>query len=751
MATTVSYNASMRTRKTSSSGNAKSAVACQEYYDDSYNYVGIVHFSGMALAGKVITGITLRITADQAGYGTGHAKTVYVRKSKYQAVSQSGVTGGNYYGDALGTFSGAFYNNTTTHTLTGALLTNLAAYLEAGNNTICLFNPSPVKSSQGYSTNYLQWSACKISVTYEEAASQPGMSAYTLDMGTQVTLYTNRQSSAATHTLRYSFFSVNQTIATGVTDSCAWTPPISLAAQIPNAASGWGTLLCDTYVNGKLVSTKSCTFTLRVPASVAPTISGVSIAEATAGIAAQFGAYVRTRSTLAVSIAASGAQGSTVSSCRTTLDGVTYTGASFTSNTLNTAGSLTLTVTVTDSRGRTASTTRTIAVLDYSPPSLTKFTAERCNSAGTAAQMDGTRVRVSVGGSVSPVGTKNAISCTVYYKTSSASAWTQAASISPSSYSVNTTNLLLPQTFNALSSYDLKVRLQDSFYYIEQTVSIGTKQVMMDFYKDGSGVAFGKVAETPGAVEFGWPVKLTEPLGVDQGGTDASSAASACANLGAVKKSGDTMTGNLSISGYLYPSLYLLPTYNSTTNRVVFEGSYAGAASFSAWQDSTGNNRRMLEVRNASYESSRDNALVLRDVINGSYYAFRVFHSGMATPVPIGNGGTGASNAVAARSNLGANNASNLNAGTVAMARLPFKIAYGSTSINGSTATTINYASAGFTSVPKVLVTYNSTGSNWSGDNGAIKVYNKTTTQANIIVGGSFSSSRGVDWLAIGT
>ena len=751
MATTVSYNASMRTRKTSSSGNAKSAVACQEYYDDSYNYVGIVHFSGMALAGKVITGITLRITADQAGYGTGHAKTVYVRKSKYQAVSQSGVTGGNYYGDALGTFSGAFYNNTTTHTLTGALLTNLAAYLEAGNNTICLFNPSPVKSSQGYSTNYLQWSACKISVTYEEAASQPGMSAYTLDMGTQVTLYTNRQSSAATHTLRYSFFSVNQTIATGVADSCAWTPPVSLAAQIPNAASGWGTLLCDTYVNGKLVSTKSCTFTLRVPASVAPTISGVSIAEATAGIAAQFGAYVRTRSTLAVSIAASGAQGSTVSSCRTTLDGAAYTGASFTSNTLNTAGSLTLTVTVTDSRGRIASTTRTIAVLDYSPPSLTKFTAERCNSSGTAPQMDGTRVRVSVGGSVSPVGTKNAISCTVYYKTSSASAWTQAASISPSSYSVNTTNLLLPQTFNALSSYDLKVRLQDSFYYIEQTVSIGTKQVMMDFYKDGSGVAFGKVAETPGAVEFGWPVKLTEPLGVDQGGTDASSAASACANLGAVKKSGDTMTGNLSISGYLYPSLYLLPTYNGATNRVVFEGSYAGAASFSAWQDSTGNNRRMLEVRNASYESSRDNALVLRDVINGSYYAFRVFHSGMATPVPIGNGGTGAGNAAAARSNLGANNASNLNAGTVAMARLPFKIAYGSTSINGSTATTINYASAGFTSVPKVLVTYNSTGSNWSGDNGAIKVYNKTTTQANLIVGGSFSSSRGVDWLAIGT
>ena len=64
---------------------------------------------------------------------------------------------------------------------------------------------------------------------------------------------------------------------------------------------------------------------------------------------------------------------------------------------------------------------------------------------------------------------------------------------------------------------------------------------------------------------------------------------------------------------------------------------------------------------------------------------------------------------------------------------------------------TINYSSAGFTSVPKVVITYSTTGSNWSGDNGAIKVYSKTTTQALIIVGGNFSSSRNVDWIAIGT
>ena len=47
MATTVSYAASLCTRKYTSSSNAKSNMACQEFYDSSYNYVGIISFSGM--------------------------------------------------------------------------------------------------------------------------------------------------------------------------------------------------------------------------------------------------------------------------------------------------------------------------------------------------------------------------------------------------------------------------------------------------------------------------------------------------------------------------------------------------------------------------------------------------------------------------------------------------------------------------------------------------------------------------------
>lgn len=153
-----------------------------------------------------------------------------------------------------------------------------------------------------------------------------------------------------------------------------------------------------------------------------------------------------------------------------------------------------------------------------------------------------------------------------------------------------------------------------------------------------------------------------------------------------------------------YPTLYLLPTQNATTNRTVFEGSYVGASSFAAWEDSNGNNRRMQEVRNKSYEASLDNTVMVRVCDAGAWGNYRVFHAGMPSPVPIANGGTGAANATTARTLLGTHNAANITTGTLAMARLPFKVAYGSGQVNGNSALYINYSSAGFTSIPCVIM-----------------------------------------------
>lgn len=605
----------------------------------------------MNLANKVISGISLTVTSTKAGFGAGHTKTVYLRKSNYQNATTD-VTGGGYVGDALGTFDGSFYNNTTSYNMSGALLSSMAAYITAGNNTFTIYNPSPSASYEGYSQNYLQWTDVTITVTYTEGVSSPSTDKTFLDLGTSVTISTNRLNTAAAHTLLYVFGSESGIIATDVADSYTWTPSLSLAAQIPNATAGICTIYCYTYYGDTFTGSATCSVTLNVPSTVTPSLS-FTMGEANSGIYTKFGCYVRTRSQLNITITAGGNQGSTISSYRTTVNGTTYTSSSFITGYLNTAGENSIAVTVTDSRGRTTSITSTFNVADYSPPSLTRFNAERCNSDGSAAQTDGANVRVSITGSVSPVGNKNNISCTVYYKLTSASAWTSAGTIVTSGYSVSVVNQVLEQTFAVLNSYDIEVRLSDYFYYVEQSVSIGTKQVIMDFLHDGKGIAFGKVAESSEHVEFGWPLILSSPLAVEYGGTGATTPALARYYLGALSKTGDTMTGNLNIQSALYPSVYLVPTYNNTTNRTVFEGSYIGASSFAAWEDSSGNNRRMLEVRTKAYQSSLDWAVLLRVADNGTWGSYRIFHSGMESPVPVSCGGTGSFYAKGALSNLG--------------------------------------------------------------------------------------------------
>ena len=158
MATTATYSASLRTRKKNSSSNYRSGAANQEFYTAGDNFVGILCFSGMSLTGKVITAASLTVKSAQAGYGASHTKTVYFRKATHQGYIWEGITGQEYAGDELGTFTGSFYGNTTTVTFSGTLLDNLASYVAAGNNTFTIYNPNPVAGSQGYSTNYLQWS-----------------------------------------------------------------------------------------------------------------------------------------------------------------------------------------------------------------------------------------------------------------------------------------------------------------------------------------------------------------------------------------------------------------------------------------------------------------------------------------------------------------------------------------------------------------------------------------------------------------
>ena len=144
---------------------------------------------------------------------------------------------------------------------------------------------------------------------------------------------------------------------------------------------------------------------------------------------------------------------------------------------------------------------------------------------------------------------------------------------------------------------------------------------------------------------------FANPVNIDKGGTGATTASDALTNLGAVKKTGDTMTGSLTIKSSISSSLQL--DYTSSNSRGdIFE--YNNKLALDSKDLNVGDSRRLV-ISNATAEASKDRALLYTDVnSDGSGTSYRIFHAGMETPIPIVNGGTEASTAAGALTNLGA-------------------------------------------------------------------------------------------------
>lgn len=635
-----------------SNGKARQGVYSSTRYEGAINFAGLtdLDFSNIA-----ISQIQLRVTFGPAGGDSTKRLTFY-------KATKNGISGSiaSMRGDSIGylTVSEA-YDRTTTLTFNAGtnagIFNTLRDYFAAGNRVLILYVPSTRGTySGGYCYDYLSVTAATLTFTFEYLQSTGSMASTSVAAGSAARLNITAYNSAYTHKVTWKFgsHSVTQNIAASSTFA-SYTIPLSWLDAIPNATSGAASATLETLdAGGVSLGSSSYGFTVTVPVSVAPSISSVSASPINDNaVISGWGIYVYGKSKARLTISgAAGSYGSTIKSYSiTTSPNVGSSSASnFTTNTIYASGTITVTAKVTDSRGRTASKTTAFSVHAYDAPYFSTIESYRCNSGGTRDDVNGTyaRIRVTFGGSA--LSGSNAVTCGLVMTQVGGSYSTSATLTSGTAVILGNGSLAVD------ASYNVVLTLTDTVGTVSKyNLTIPSAAYIMHVKKDGKAVGFGTAAGADETVTFGWPVKLNTSLEVSQGGTGASNASSACGNIGAVRKSGDTMTGNLYIQSSLYPSLYLQPTYNGTSNRTVFEGSYAGASSFSAWEDSSGNNRRMLEVRNAAYEASRDNALVLRDVVDGNYYAYRVFHAGMATPVPVANGGTGASSAKAALSNLG--------------------------------------------------------------------------------------------------
>lgn len=470
-------------------------TASQGQWDGTGVRTGVLYFPGLAaLKGKIINGVKLTATTGQTGYGTATTKTVYIYNSASQGGIKTSLNAGHRTGNALGSCKAPMWDNTKTFDVAF-----MAASIAAGYDTYCIYNGSSY-------TDYLKWTAVTLEVDWQEPATQPSLSAATVEMGKSVTINTPAVNSAYRHTLRYAFGSASGTIATGIASSVSWTPPVSLANQIPSATVGSGTIYCDTYSGSTLLGTKSVSITLTVPGSVVPSAGTLSaaLAEDTSGT----GLYVKGMGKAKLTLSgASGAYGSSITSYTITGGGWTATNGALTTGTLASAGNITFTATVTDSRGRKASTTRTISVIDYTKPGVAVCDVYRCDADGNRKKA-GTYFAVEISASYSAI-TGNALNITARYKKQSESSYGTAANVTN-----NGKTVLGGGNIGASTTYDVLVTVADKYNSLSIQRTLSTKSVLQSF-KRSAGAAIGKVAELANWLDVAWNTRIRGNLQVD--------------------------------------------------------------------------------------------------------------------------------------------------------------------------------------------------------------------------------------------
>lgn len=356
------------------------------------------------------------------------------------------------------------------------------------------------------------------------------------DGSTTVIATATKKASSFTDKLTVSLGSYSQTIESGV----AFTIPEEWINAIAGT-SAVATVKVTTKSGSKTIGSKTVSLTVTVPASVVPVINDVTITEAVAAVTTAFGSrFVQNLSQLNVSIDAEGIYGSTIKSYSTTLDGVNYIQQAFTSNVLKTAGSLTLAVTVTDSRGRTASTTVAVTVIEYNYPATTGMTYIHCDADGTQ-NISGTSTKITIAGKVYPVENQNSKALKLKYKATSDETYTErVVTVSDWTFSVD---VIISGTDPSVT-YEYIAELTDKINTANPaTYRVTTGIVVISRRAGGKGVTFGGEAEQDGFV-CKWPAQLNgdlsvlgelllnSPLSIGSGGTGGTNAADALNNLG---------------------------------------------------------------------------------------------------------------------------------------------------------------------------------------------------------------------------
>lgn len=310
------------------------------------------------------------------------------------------------------------------------------------------------------------------------------------------------------------------------TSSASFTIPTTWYSYFSNATSGTATAKLSTYNGSTLVGTSTKTFTVAVASSVKPTISAFTVNPSSSNSTVNgWGVFVQGYSKANLSVTASAGTGASITS-------IAFSGVGVSKNSLETtaespvltiSGSTSYTVTVTDSRGRTATSTATRYINPYANPAISKLEAVRCLSDGTQSDTEGTYLKarqtftyspVDKGTTGSSITAKNSLSIKrVDYKRHDTSSWTTGISSAVSGTSWS--SVFGGGNIDIAYSYDVRLTVQDALGTLNAAVLTINVPPITGFHLGfkNDRARFGGVCEKAG-LQIDWPTEINNTLDI---------------------------------------------------------------------------------------------------------------------------------------------------------------------------------------------------------------------------------------------
>lgn len=290
---------------------------------------------------------------------------------------------------------------------------------------------------------------------------------------------------------------------------------------LSTAESSTLVVLLSTYTSaGVEVGSVYKLVSLSVPSTIKPSIASFTTSSSvTTGTFANL--YVQGKTAATLSATASAGAGASIVSYTYSGPNVSSvitsssTSSSFTTGTLQSSGSLKYTVTVKDSRGRTATRDVTIYCQPYTTPKISYVAVQRCDANGNLSD-SGTYAKYTVNSTYSTVNGKNTRTVTVAYSSNNGTSYSAETTLQAATDTAGSkTGVYGGGVFALASTYLIRFTIKDAYGASDdEPAPLQSAARPININSTGKGVAIGGMS-TKNAFECSMDADFNKAVNVD--------------------------------------------------------------------------------------------------------------------------------------------------------------------------------------------------------------------------------------------